>query len=79
MGRNSCPMTALAYYLYTDIPGAGKGWTLAVLATSQQDARTYVNNYNHGGRYVGKVDHPGATVKADCGAVTPAAEAQLHS
>lgn len=68
----------LAYYLYTDIPGAGRGWTLAVLATSQQDARNYVNNYNGGGRYCGRVDQAGATVRAHCGAVTPSAEKILR-
>ena len=55
------------YYVYTDIGGAGKGWLLAVLATSKKDADNYMKYYHGGaGRYVYKSDTP----KADCGAVT---------
>jgi hypothetical protein len=34
-------MTRLVYYIFTDIPGAGKNWTLAVLATGKIDACNY--------------------------------------
>ncbi len=68
-------MADLKYYLYNNIPGAWTGWTLAVLAVSQVDADRYVKSYNGGGKRVGIVDQPGAEVKADCGAITSAAEA----
>ena len=69
-------MTTLTYFLYNNIPDAKwHGWTLAVLATGQQDADAYVKAWNHGGKRAGKVTS--GTVKADCGAVTTDAQAEL--
>lgn len=68
-------MTALTYFLYNNIPGCWHGWTLAVLATGQADADAYVKAYNGGGKRAGKVTS--GTVKADCGAVTTDAQAEL--
>jgi len=65
-------------YLYSDIPGAGKGWTLAVLAVSQPDADRYVKNYNGGGRRAGVVER-GGTVNASCGAVTARAADEIRA
>lgn len=65
----------MKYFLYNKIPGVWEGWTLAVLATSQYDADGYMKNHHHGGKRCGVV--ASGPVKADCGAVTPAAEKQL--
>lgn len=66
----------LKYYLYNHIPGTHHSWTLAILATSQTDADRYAKTYNGGGRRAGTVDS--GKVKADCGAVTAAAEEILR-
>jgi len=58
--------------LFTDIPGSGKDWTLAVYATSKQDAVNYVKRTDGGGRFVGEVQ-PGK-VDACCGAITELAQ-----
>ena len=68
-------MTTLTYFLYNNIPGCWHGWTLAVLATGQADADTYMRLVNHGGKRAGKVTS--GVVKADCGAVTSEAQAEL--
>lgn len=65
-------MNKLYYYLFDRIPGAWEGWTLAVLAVSQHDARRYVNAHNGNGRYLGKKERPGEK-DAHCGAITEAA------
>ena len=62
-------------YLFTDIPGSGKDWTLAVFATSKQDAVNYVKLVDGGGRYIGEV-RPGK-VDASCGAITDAAQIEM--
>ena len=46
-------MSQLTYFLYNNIPGCWKGWTLAVLATGQADADAYVKAYNGGGKGTG--------------------------
>ena len=63
-------------YLFTDIPGSGKGWTLAVFATSKQDAANYVKRVDGGGRFVGEVQ-PGK-VDACCGAITENAQIEME-
>lgn len=62
-------------YLFTDIPGSGKDWTLAVFATSKQDAVNYVKRTDGGGRFVGEVQ-PGK-VDACCGAITELAQLEM--
>lgn len=62
-------------YLFTDIPGSGKDWTLAVYATSKQDAVNYVKRTDGGGRFVGEV-LPGK-VDACCGAITELAQLEM--
>ena len=64
-------------YLFTNIPGSGKGWTLAVFATSKTDAASYVKRYDGGGKFVGEV--PPGKVEADCGAVTSAAQSEMSN
>ena len=57
-------------YIYTDLPGSGKGWTLAVFATSRKDADNYIKCHYQG--YKGKflrID-PGPKITGHCGAVT---------
>ena len=68
----------MRYYLYTDIPGAGKDWTLAVLATSKADAADYMRVMYLGGRYryLGEVDNP--ENMAHCGAVAYGAQRRLE-
>lgn len=69
-------MSILTYYLYTNIPGAWHGWTLAVLAVNQADADRYIKIHNGGGKRAGMVSQ--GKVKADCGAVTSQAEEILR-
>ena len=61
------------HFTYKNIPGAGKGWMLDVCATSRKDAQQYINNVHHGGVFVGE------RVKANCGAVTQAAQDALRN
>lgn len=61
----------LNYYIYDRIPGQHAGYSVAVLATSRADAKTYMMRYWGGGVFARQVD--GGEVRADCGAVTPAA------
>jgi len=63
-------------YLFTDIPGSGKGWTLAVFATSKLDATNYVKRVDGGGRFIGEVQ-PGK-VDASCGAITELAQIEMN-
>jgi hypothetical protein len=58
-----------SYFVYSNIPGSGRGWTLAVLAAGRRDADTYMRTHHRGGKFSYKSDSP----KADCGAVTSAA------
>ena len=72
---------AIGCWVYTDIPQAGKGWTLAVLAVSRADADNYVKIYNGGGRCVQELKPAGPfeiKVKANCGAITSRAEELLR-
>lgn len=57
------------YYMYNNLPGVWKNWTLAVCAVSRTDANNYVKVWYHGGKFVYSVLN-GGNVKADCGAVT---------
>lgn len=71
-------MNDLSYFVYGNIPGAGKGWTLAVLATGRHDADQYIKAVHRGGKFQNAIIG-GGTVKADCGAVTQAAQTLLRS
>ena len=62
-------------FLFTDIPGSGKDWTLAVFATSRTDATQYVKRADGGGKFVGEV--PPGKVDASCGAVTESAQSEM--
>jgi hypothetical protein len=67
----------LTYFLYNEIPASKwHGWTLAVLAQGRKDADKYIHTVEHGGKFVGQV--ASGIVKADCGAVTEAAQRILH-
>jgi hypothetical protein len=68
-------MSGLSYFVYSQIPGVWKNWTLAVLATGRRDADNYVRAWHHGGKF--SYSGPN-TVKADCGGVTSAAQEILH-
>lgn len=59
----------LSYFVYSSIPGSGKGWSLAVLATSRKDADEYIRKHHKSGKFSYDV-RGGGTVKANCGAVT---------
>ena len=71
--RGSRPLykSTVRHFTFTDIPKSGKGWTLDVCAMSFNDARQYVKNVHHGGKFVGE------NVKAMCGATTQAARDSL--
>lgn len=61
----------MIYYIFNQLPHMPPTWTLAVLATSEQDARRHVRaTWCGAGRLVGKVIS--GKVNADCGAVTDA-------
>ena len=62
-------MSKVSWYVYSKIPGAGKGWTLAVCAINRRDADDYIRKYHRGGKFSYDVTN-GGTVKADCGATT---------
>lgn len=64
-------------FLFTDIPGSGRGWTLAVFAVSKSDAISHVKRYDGGGKCTGEVV-PGK-VDANCGAVTFAAQSEISN
>lgn len=64
-------------YIYTDIPGAGKGWSLGIDAISRSDARQYATNVCHGGKFVLAVKAEGK-VPCDCMATTEARQIQIH-
>lgn len=64
-----------SFYIYTDIPGSGKGWTLAVFATSKQDADNYIKVNHHHAKYLGR--HTSGEVKANCGAITEEAHLRM--
>lgn len=64
--------STVRHFTYGNIPGSGKGWTLAVCATSRHDANEYIKNVHHGGKFIGE------NVQAMCGATTQAAQVSLH-
>lgn len=64
------------YFVYSNIPGAGRGWTLAVLAINRRDADDYIRTHHKSAKFSYHV-HGISTVKADCGAVTEAARSGL--
>jgi hypothetical protein len=66
---------SLTYYLFDHLPGSWPGWTLAVLAVSERDARNYVKAWHKGGTLAGTATS--GTVKAHCGAVTEDAQKKL--
>ena len=63
------------YYLFNEIPGTHKSWTLAVLAVSEHDAREYIK-INHPGSKLSAVCESGK-VEASCGAITERARLLL--
>jgi hypothetical protein len=67
----------MSCYLFTDIPGSGKGWTLAVFAISHHDAREYIKACHSGGRFVREVKS--GEVKANCGATTDKERERLRA
>lgn len=66
-------VVSMVVCIFTNVPGSGKGWTLAVTAISEADARAYMRAWG-GGRLVYTIRTRGAHVKADCGGVTTATE-----
>lgn len=62
-------MAKVSCYLFNELPAAKwDGWTLAVFATSQRDARNYIKAYHGKGHFIGEIKS--GHVQADCGAVT---------
>jgi len=70
------PQTGM--YMYSQIPGAGKGWTLAVCAVNRRDADAYIRTHHKGGKFVYAVTD-GGHIKADCGATTARAREILEA
>lgn len=71
-------MVTTSFFVYGDIAGSGKGWTLAVCAINRRDADTYIKAVHHGGKFLFDVKN-GGTVKASCGATTTAAQAAIRA
>ena len=61
------------YFMYSQIPHAGKGLTLAVCAISRRDADEYMRAHHHGGKFVYDVKN-GGNIRANCGATTAKAQ-----
>ena len=73
-------MSEIRHYMFTDIPGSGKGWTLVVSAVSLDDARTYVKVQHGGGKFAGL--HTPSRSDFDsqmCGAVTEKAHEYIQA
>ena len=68
----------VSWYVYSKIPGSGKGWSLAVFAVNRRDADEYIRKHHKGGRFSYDVTN-GGTVKADCGATTQSAQEAIKS
>lgn len=68
----------VSWYVYSKIPGSGKGWSLAVCAVNRRDADEYIRKHHKGGRFSYDVTN-GGTVKADCGATTQSAQEAIKS
>lgn len=66
----------MRYYIFTRIPGQAERYSVAVLAISRSDAKTYMTRYWGGGTFAAQID--AGHVEADCGALTAAAEAVLR-
>ncbi len=67
----------VSWYIYSNIPGAGKGWSLAVCATNRRDADEYIRKHHKGSKFSYDVTN-GGTVKADCGATTQSAQITIR-
>lgn len=63
----------VSWYIYSNVPGAGKGWSLAVYAANRRDADEYIRKHHKGSKFSYDVTN-GGTVKADCGAITQSAQ-----
>ena len=68
----------VSWYIYSKIPGSGKGWSLAVCAVNRRDADEYIRRHHKGGKFSYDVTN-GGTVKADCGATTQSAQEAIKS
>lgn len=68
----------VSWYIYSKIPGSGKGWSLAVCAINRRDADEYIRRHHKGGKFSYDVTN-GGTVKADCGATTQSAQEAIKS
>jgi len=66
------------WFMYSKIPGSGKGWTLAVCAVNRRDADAYICTHHKGAKFVYDVTD-GGHIKADCGATTERAKAILEA
>jgi len=58
-------------FMFTNIPGSGKGWILVVTALSLADAKEYIGAVHKSGKYLG-IHNPSKTdfESMVCGAVT---------
>ena len=63
----------VSWYIYSSVPGAGKGWLLAVCAVNRRDADEYIRKHHKGSKFSYDVAN-GGTVNADCGATTQSAQ-----
>ena len=65
-------------YVFNEIPGAHKSWTLAVMAVGLKDARQYMQAVHHGGKLLYTPER-GSKVDASCGATTEKAQSELRA
>ena len=75
-------MSDIAVWCFNEIPGVWPGWTLAIFAVSERDARKALQASYRGGKLVAKYQsRNGEQVKimADCGLTTEAASAVIRA
>lgn len=68
-------MSNIENFMFTNIPGSGKGWILVVTALSLADAKEYIGAVHKSGKYLG-IHNPSNNDYESmmCGAVTDGAE-----
>lgn len=72
----------IGVWCFNQIPGVWKGWTLAIFAVSEKDARAALLASHRGGKLVAKYQSQNGervNIKADCGLTTVAASAIIRA
>lgn len=70
-------MASHSCWLFNQIPGTHRAWTLAVFAVSLSDARQALKAVYGGGKLIKEIS--GGKVEADCGLTTEAASEAIRN